>query len=493
MDVVAGKGGNFFVVNRQVNNTIRNMLLKISADDFGKYNAYSTMKKISRLSCAEYAAQNGLHEDILENFSKLEEVIDAHATQDLMFFIESEDSRERTDSFDNNIVVNPANYNNGFLHAAPREVSGLITDSFQISEDIMPRMLKSIGISIERESLTHHVRWNNVTYKVDVIPEQRLFYRGKITNKSIVIVENRYLFQPEDWKLIQKIEQTFKKEKLKRQHSWFLKEKPDDVLLNELLQKLFKDKDLIRYTALHKAYRQIRNIRNDYIGLFIQKFHQFRNKILLDNRCLHPKSVALSPEDIYYLMVEDERSSHFASTIYRLGEYWKTGDWNMLRNLEPCFALLDDKNITERNNLLKNMDFVLNTKLKYWTENEISRRYPKFAQMLPEQEAKNSIAKGEDINHQEFLLQRSLFYSFYVYNPDTKKYDLLNLNKYIKINIPVNPFVQTNIINKAKYYLERKKTAKKFLLTKDGLTDALVRKAAIIFDAPRRLGTRRRK
>ena len=214
---------------------------------------------------------------------------------------------------------------------------------------------------------------------------------------------------------------------------------------------------------------------------------------MLDNRCLHPKSVALSPEDIYYLMVEDERSSHFASTIYRLGEYWKTGDWNMLRNLEPCFALLDDKNITERNNLLKNMDFVLNTKLKYWTENEISRRYPKFAQMLPEQEAKNSIAKGEDINHQEFLLQRSLFYSFYVYNPDTKKYDLLNLNKYIKINIPVNPFVQTNIINKAKYYLERKKTAKKFLLTKDGLTDALVRKAAIIFDAPRRLGTRRRK
>ena len=207
MDVVAGKGGNFFVVNRQVNNTIRNMLLKISADDFGKYNAYSTMKKISRLSCAEYAAQNGLHEDILENFSKLEEVIDTHATQDLMFFIESEDSRERTDSFDNNIVVNPANYNNGFLHAAPREVSGLITDSFQISEDIMPKMLKSIGISIERESLTHHVRWNNVTYKVDVIPEQRLFYRGKITNKSIVIVENRYLFQPEDWKLIQKIEQ----------------------------------------------------------------------------------------------------------------------------------------------------------------------------------------------------------------------------------------------------------------------------------------------
>ena len=492
MDVVAGKGGNFFVVNGHVSNTIRNMLLEISAEEFNKYNAYSTMKKISRLSCEEYAAKNGLRKEILENFPRLEEVINYHATQDLMFFIESEDSRDRSSSYDNDVVVNPSNYSNGFLHAAPREVSGLITDSFQITEEVMPRMLKSIGISVERETLSHHVRWNNITYKVDVIPERKIPYRGKTTNKSIIIVENRYVFQPDDWSMIQKVEQAFVKEKNRRKRSWFMKEKPDEELLNEILQRTFKSKDLIKYTALHDAYRKLRDYHSDYIGTFIHKFHHFRNKILLDNRCLHPKSVALSAADIYYTLVEDERSSHFSVTVFRLGEYWRTGDWVALRQKEPCFAVLDEKPEDVRNNLLRNIDFVLNLKLKHWTENDLPRYYPKFVQLLPEQEARNSIAKGEDVDHREYLLQRSLFYSFYVYNPDAKKHELVNLSRYIKIDIPVNPFVQANIISKAQYYLDRKKTAKRFLLTKDGISEALVRKAAIIFDAPRRLGSRRR-
>ena len=86
MDVVAGKGGNFFVVTGRVNNVILGMLSEISYDEFARYNAYSTMKKISRQSCAEYAAKNGLHERILENFFRLEEVIDYHATGSDVFY-----------------------------------------------------------------------------------------------------------------------------------------------------------------------------------------------------------------------------------------------------------------------------------------------------------------------------------------------------------------------------------------------------------------------
>ena len=492
MDVVAGKGGNFFVVNGQVSNTVRSMLLEISAEEFSKYNAYSTMKKISRLTCEEYAAKNGLRKEILENFSRLEEVIDSHATQDLMFFIESEDSRERSSSFDNDVVVNPANYSNGFLHAAPREVAGLITDSFQISEEVMPRMLKSIGIAVERETLSHYVRWNNVTYKVDIVPERKLPYRGQTTNRSIIIVENRYVFQPDDWGMIQKVEQAFVKEKARRKRSWFAKEKPDNELLSEILQRTFKDKDLIKYSALYEAYCRVRMFRSDYIGTFIHKFHHFRNKILLDNRCLHPKSVALCARDIYNLLVEDERSSAFSVTVFRLGRYWQTGNWQELRQQEPCLSVLDEKPQEIRDNFLKNNDFMLNLKLKHWIENDLARHLPKFAQRLPEQEARNSIAKGEDVDHKEYLLQRSLLYSFYIYNPDTRKHELVNLSRYIKIDIPVNPFVQANIISKAQYYLDRKKTAKRFLLTKDGISEALVRKAAVIFDAPRRLGSRYR-
>lgn len=60
----------------------------------------------------------------------------------------------------------------------------------------------------------------------------------------------------------------------------------------------------------------------------------------------------------------------------------------------------------------ENMEFVLNVKLKYWTEHELERHYPKFVGLLPALEARNSIAKGEDENRREYLLQRSLMYSF---------------------------------------------------------------------------------
>lgn len=492
MDVVAGKGGNFFVVTGRVNNVILGMLSEISYDEFARYNAYSTMKKISRQSCAEYAAKNGLHERILENFFRLEEVIDYHATQDLMYFIESEDSRDRSDSFDNDVVVDPANYSNGFLHAAPREVSGLVTDSFQIPEELVPRMLKSVGISIKRETLSHFVKWSSVTYKVDIVPARKQSYRSRFDNKSIAVVENCYVFEPDDWKNIKKIEQTFIKEKVKRKKSWFLKEKPDDVLLDDILHKLFKEKELIKYGALYAAYREIRRIRNDYIGSFIHSFHHFRNKILIDNRCLHPKSVALSAQDMYNILVEDERSAAFAVTVYRLSRYWQNGNWNELLSKEPCFAILAERPQEMRDNLLKNMEFVLNVKLKYWTEHELERHYPKFVGLLPALEARNSIAKGEDENRREYLLQRSLMYSFYIYNPDSGKFELHNLSRNIKIDIPADRYIQENIIKKAQYYIDRKRSAKRFLLTKNGISETLVRKAAVIFDAPRRLGVRKR-
>ena len=492
MDVVAGKGGNFFVVTGRVNNVILSMLSEISYEELSKYNAYSTMRKISRLSCAEYAAKNGLNQRILENFSRLEEVIDYHATQDLMYFIQSEDSRERSDSFDNDVIVDPSNYSNGFSHAAPREVFGLVTDSFQIPKSVSPQMLKSIGIAIKRETLSHSVKWNPITSKPDITPTRKIDYKSRFDNKSIVIVENSYSFESEDWKRIKRIEQTFNNEKKKRQNSWFRKEIPDEELLEEIFQSTFKGEELKRCRIMYDTYQKIKNTRNDYVGEFIYCFHRFRNKILIDNRCLHAKSVAISSQDMYNILVENERSAVFAVTLYHLSRYWQTGNWEDFLEKESCFEVLRDKSQEMRDKLLRNMEFVLNVKLKCWTENRLLASYPQFVELLPAFEARNSISKGEDNNRSEFFLQRSLLYSFYVYNPDTKKLEMKNLSHLIKIGIPMDQYIQENIIKKAQYYIDRKKSAKKFLLTKDGINESLVKKAAIIYDAPRRLGTRKR-
>lgn len=98
----------------------------------------------------------------------------------------------------------------------------------------------------------------------------------------------------------------------------------------------------------------------------------------------------------------------------------------------------------------------LERKTQILTETELERHYPKFVGLLPALEARNSIAKGEDENRREYLLQRSLMYSFYIYNPDSGKFELHNLSRNIKIDIPADRYIQENIIKKAQYYIDRK-------------------------------------
>jgi len=488
MDVVAGKNGSFFVVRKKVSNTVLGMLSDISYEDYSRYYAYSTLKKISNESCAEYAAKNNLKVGILEYFSMVEEAVDFRATQDLMFFIESDDGRNRTEDMDDSIVVEPGNYKNGFAHAAPREVSGLVTDSFYIPDSEVPRMLKSVGIEIVRELLSNFVKWNEITYRAEIVPSRKLEYRSTFDSKSLKVVEECYVFQSDDWNIIKKIEHKFVREKARRQSSWFLKKKPDAEMLENILKSMFKDKKHLRkYTDLYEAYRAIRRIRHDYIGSFIHEFHHIRNKIVLENHRLRPGSRALSAKNLYFILVEDERSAAFAATINRINTYFENGNWNELLSLEPCFAVLDGRNAEMRDKLLKNMEFILNAKLQYWNEHEWPNYLKKFMARLPQLEAQNSLAKGEDLDGREYLRQRSVMYSFYIYNPEKKKYFIQNLSKYIKVEIPVTPEVQENIIDKAQYYIDRKKTSKNFLMMKEGMTEELLRKATIIYDSHRRL------
>ena len=87
MDIVAGKNGSFFVVTDIIDTDTSKKLANISFDEFGRYNAWPTMKKISHRSEAEYVEKNGLKLEILQKFDRFREAVDYKATQDLLFFI----------------------------------------------------------------------------------------------------------------------------------------------------------------------------------------------------------------------------------------------------------------------------------------------------------------------------------------------------------------------------------------------------------------------
>ena len=489
MDVIAGKNGSFFVTTRDVDTDTVRKLSKISFDEFGRYNAWATMKRIAKMSSAEYAAKNSLRRDVLEKFDRFADAVDLKATQDLMFFIETENGREDFDDISDVIKIHPHGFKNEFACPQPRITEGQITDSFTLRDIDVPRMLKRIGSTVERSPAYHNVRWNSVTYKTDVIPEQPKVRKSLIYGSNIIISENCYKFAPEDWNLIQKIDAEFNKEKDSRQKLWYRFNKPEAEILNDVITKLCKDSQLhpVMCESIYNKFIELKNTYADYMGMLVHEFHRLRNLILLQNRTLKPDVKALSASDVYYIMVENERSAQLAVTIDRLNHYWHDRDWENLLAKEPCFEVLKSRSEADRNRLLANLDFITNIKLKYWTENFLEQHNPKIAASLRILQKYSSIAKGMDGDRKEFILMRSMLYTYYVYNPQTKKYKMRGLDKYIKVDIPVSEGAIKHIIRKTQLFISRKLGAKEMLKIKYGLTDDMIRKAANIYDANLRL------
>ena len=198
MDIIAGKNGSFFVITRNIDEETSAKLAEMSFDEFCRCNAWSVMKRVSKLSSLEYAAQNSLDIEILEDFGKLSKAVDLKATQDLEFFIETEIGREQLEGDLELRVINPNNFKNGFAYTAPREVAGLLTDPVVLKDENIPQLLKKAGISIKRQVLSNFVKWNNVTYRVDVVAANSEIKKIAAKGAEISIGEYCYVFNSDD-------------------------------------------------------------------------------------------------------------------------------------------------------------------------------------------------------------------------------------------------------------------------------------------------------
>ena len=483
MDVIAGKAGSFFVVTGNVDRATVGKLAKISFDEFSRYNAWSTMKRFSKQTDWEYASQNSLDIEILNNFASFTKFVDLKATQDLAFFIEMEIGREQLEDDLEIRVVNPNNFKNGFAYTAPREVAGLLTDPVVLKDEDIPQLLKKTGISIKRTILSNFVKWNNVTYRVDVVPADRENKKITARGSEISIGEYCYVFNSDDWIYIKNIDKALKRNSGGQNKFLFWKNKTEEEFFEDVVKKVCKEKkNQIMYAALYKKYVELQGRRADYRSILVHEYHHVKNRILIENRCLKPNAKALQAADFYYLLVEDERSAHLAVTLDRIERYWHDRDWDSLARKEQCFAFLASRSEAERDKLLCNLDFVINTKLKHWTYYSLDAHYQKLAQRLPWLLKYSSVAKGIDERRKEYVLMRSMLYSFRLYNPFTKRYKFVCLDKYIKVNIPVSGQAMSNIIGKAQMFIDRKSNAKEMLKIKYGITDRMIKVAANIYD-----------
>ena len=306
MDVVAGKNGSFFVVKRDVDAETAFKLADISFDEFCRYNAWSTMKKISKLNGQQYAAQNSLKFHTLENFDRLAAAVDFKATQELVFFIETEVGREQLEDEFEIRIINPNNFKNAFAYTAPKEVAGVLTDPVVLRDEDIPQLLKKTGISIKRSVISHFVKWNNVMYRVDVSPASADIKKISTHGSEIMIGEHCYVFNSDDWSYIKKIDNELNRRQNAKK-SWFVREKTPTEIFVEVIRKFCKDrKSQIMYSCLYKTYAELRETHADYRSILVHEYHHLKNRILLENRCLKTDAKALLAADSYYILVEDE-------------------------------------------------------------------------------------------------------------------------------------------------------------------------------------------
>ena len=225
---------------------------------------------------------------------------------------------------------------------------------------------------------------------------------------------HRYIFKKEDYQKYLEIKEETKK---------------DSNYLNTL-----EDKDYHLYLDINQMISQQNNLP---LIVAHESKHQ-KNRFLRERRQLKDNAKKLSCEDIFRINVEDERSAVFAEIITTINNYFKTKDDTLLKSCCESYSwlknLLQGKTPEETKNILSDYTLLLNKSLEHWNKTFAESYLKQFRNLCP-QDAQNYISLPDDVNHEEYNKQRSLFYSFDVYNPETGKTETKDFSKLINVDV----------------------------------------------------------
>ncbi len=482
MDVIAARKGDFFIVKNNLAADIARKLSNLTFEEFELCAAWNTLRKISFQTIEQYAEKHSLDVDILKEFPSISSNVYYKATKELIFFFERDNNYER---FRNTkcIIKKKQDFENDFKFKIPKSNFGFILNSFYMQNKEIPEYIKRIGSSIVRRLKTYLVQYNEITNSVHIIPKFLPLPTTLNQQNKIFIYENAYVFYPEDWQIIKKIRIYYKRLRASKRSSWFARLQNDEALLNEAIRKICPSPQREnKFKALYQKYVQLYLQHTNYHGPFIYECHKLRNRILIEGRLCKLCSKKLLPEDIFNLMIENERSSQLALMIDRINHYWFDHNSKKLFSSEPCLKVLEGRSNEEREKLLTNLDFLVNVKLQYWMKNSYNKYYTKIFKQSLELIDLSPVTKRIDEKRDEYHLMRSMMYSLSIYNPNKKIYQLKKLDKYIKFPIPLNNQEKANLITRYKNLTSRQTKAKEFLKIKYGFSEEIIQTANKIYN-----------
>ena len=481
MEVIAARNGDFFIVKDNLAAETAAKLSNMTFEEFELYSAWDSLRNISSVTKEQFTAKNNLDINVLENFSLYGSQVYYKKTKDLRNFFEKD---ENYGLFRNTkcSIKKLKDFQNGFANKIPKRNLDFIYDRFCLQDKDIPEYIKRIGSSIKRRINPHIILYNSITGSPHILPHNSPIPITFNQQNKIIVYENIYIFYPEDWQIIKQIRQYYKELKAKQKNSWVARLQGDNSLLNSAIKKVCTSPQQIsKYQALYNQYLQLSLQRTDYYTPFIYECQKLRNRIMIESRLCKVNSKRLLPEDIFYIMIENERSANLSIMFQNINDYWLDGDIKKLFTSEPCLKILQNKDQTEIRSLLKNLDFLVSIKLQYWMKNLYFEYYNKILEQSLKLIELSPLSKDIDTQRTEYHIMRSMMYSLKVYNPDKKIYEIKKLDQYIKLPIPLKPKDKERLLKRQNNLIARQNRVKEFLKIKHGFSDELIKKANRIY------------
>lgn len=300
----------------------------------------------------------------------------------------------------------------------------------------VPRLIQNLGYKIEAHDDVYPVVYNaeKQKYEIKNFKLRRATVYQSI--KKIEFVRNHFSFAPDDYKTLKRLIIIANREVQRNSGR-----SPEQV---------FPDP---KERSLYKVYMEEKsNVRHRFLTLNHELVH-IKNNVLSSGLNLKKSAKRLSVEDYYRLQVEDERSAYLSQIINAVNDYLKKGnpsDFSSFDN-EAIELLIGMASVPEdkRFEYVQNPENLIKCSFKHF-EKYHRKSYDKgqFQKNMLIDMQKVPLSLDEDVDRKEFLLNRSLFYRFKLYNPQTRAYEEKNFSSYIKPEdeVKINDNVRRRII-----------------------------------------------
>lgn len=336
-----------------------------------------------------------------------------------------------------------------------------------ISDEFISEFAQKAGLQFRRQDVYNHAEFDDATQNIKYtnqegkpvnIDAQGLSYENCIwiTNEIISLNKNDYLTAQKNEKEIRDLEKanpllTY----------WDAK---DQVLA----QKSLKEQ------KLYNVYERALMKDNEVKRTILHEIKHFKTKFLLESRQYKKGSKNLSVKNLFNLCIDDERSASFEELIYSINTYLeqeKYEDYSMfgapakslvqyLKKINAKKELTDEEKKQKIVKYFSNLPRLMSFTYIQWND-ELPKYIEDFSGIVKEEAEQLPYLKETEQNNEEYFQQRSIIYSYRIYNPETKKYDYHDLSQQLYgqverdeklVNVCEHPEVLSEYINVDKVF-----------------------------------------